>query len=81
MAKSDTGLIQWRLNYFFISNALQEGTKNTDILPAFSADHSPMIFSLSKPKDVSKGKALWKPKKLFSNSNLWKCESAYFCHS
>ena len=41
-----TGFIQRRLDYFFISNSLQESTKTTDTLAAFSTDHSPITFSL-----------------------------------
>ena len=39
-----TGFIQRRLDYFFISNSLQESTKTTDTLAAFSTDHSPITF-------------------------------------
>ena len=39
-----TGSIQRRLDYFFISNYLQEFTKNTDMLAAFPTNHSPIAF-------------------------------------
>ena len=39
-----SGYIQRRLDYFFISNVLQESVKNPDVLAAFSTDHSPIIF-------------------------------------
>lgn len=57
-------MIQGRLGYFFISNALQEATKNANILPVFSTDHFTIVFSLFKPKYIYKGKGLWK----FNNS-------------
>ena len=59
-----SGYIQRRLDYFFISNILQEATKKTDILAAFSTDHSPIYFSLSKRYHLINGRGLWK----FNNS-------------
>ena len=59
-----SGYIQRRLDYFFISNILQEATKKTDILAAFSTDHSPIYFSLSKQHHLINGRGLWK----FNNS-------------
>ena len=44
-----TGFIQRKLNYF-VSNALQESINQTDILTAFSTDHSPIFFLLSRRK-------------------------------
>ena len=40
-----SGYIQRRLDYFFVSNSVQEAIKSTDILAAFSADHSPIFIS------------------------------------
>ena len=59
-----SGLIQRRLDYFFISNSLQEMTKYTDILAAFSTDHSPILITLSKINEFDRGKGFWK----FNNS-------------
>ena len=36
-----------------------------DILTALSTDHSPILFSLSKNIDISRGKGLWKFNKSF----------------
>ena len=44
-----TGFIQRKLNYF-VSNALKESINKTDILIAFSTDHSPIFFLLSRGK-------------------------------
>ena len=41
-----SGYIQRRLDYFFISNVLQESVKNPDALATFLTDHSPIMFSL-----------------------------------
>ena len=59
-----SGYIQRRLDYFFVSNSLQEAIKNVDILASFSTDHSPIIITLSKLNEFTKGKGLWK----FNNS-------------
>ena len=36
-----SGFIQRRLDYFFVSNLLQEPVHKTDVLAAFSTDQSP----------------------------------------
>ena len=65
-----TGFIQRRLDYFFISNSLQESTKTTDTLATFSTDHSPITFSLCHLKEFPRGKGLWKfNKSLIKNEN------------
>ena len=57
-----SGFIQRRLDYFFISNGLQEFASNTDILTPISTDHCPVLFSLSKEKGDIRGKGFWKLK-------------------
>ena len=39
-------------------------TKKTDILAAFSTDHSPLLISLSTINEFERGKSFWK----FNNS-------------
>ena len=51
-----TGFIQRRLDYFFISNQLQDTVIKTDILATFTSDHSPLIFTLSTNQDEGRGK-------------------------
>ena len=48
--RHSTGFIQRQLAYFFIPNSLQESIKTTDILAAFSTDHSLITFSLCQLK-------------------------------
>ena len=55
-----SGYIQRRLDYFFISNVLQESVKNPDVLAAFLTDHSPIMFSLFSKSGGMRGKGLWK---------------------
>ena len=50
-----TDFIQKRVDYFFISNSLQESIKNTDTFAAFSTD-----LSLCHLKDFRQGRVLWK---------------------
>ena len=65
-----TDFIQRRLNYFFTFNSLQEYTKITDTLAAFSTDHSPVTLSLYDLKDFPRGRELWKfNKSLIKNEN------------
>ena len=62
--------IQRRLDYFFISNSLQESIKTTITLAAFPADHSPITFSLCHLKEFPRGRGLWKfNKSLIKNEN------------
>ena len=43
-----SGFLHRRLDYFFISNNIQEFILDTDIIPAISSDHSPILISFSK---------------------------------
>ena len=54
-----SGYIQRRLDYFFVSNNLQESINNTDILASLSTDHSPISFTLRRSQIIAKGKGLW----------------------
>ena len=54
-----SGYIQRRLDYFFVSNKLQESIKNTDVLASLSTDHSPISFTLRRSQIIAKGKGLW----------------------
>ena len=47
-----SGFAQHKLDYFFISNGLQEFASTTDILAPISTDHSPVFFSLSQEKGI-----------------------------
>ena len=59
-----SGFIQRRLDYFFLSNLLQESVNKTEVLAAFFTDHSPLLIYLELRKDENRGKGLWK----FNNS-------------
>ena len=54
------GYTQRRLDYFFISNVLQEFVNIPDVSAALSTDHSPIMFSLFSKSEGMRGKGLWK---------------------
>ena len=58
--------IQRRLDYFFISNSLQECIGDVKVLPSFMSDHSPVFVSVNLLPDIARGKYGWK----FNNSLL-----------
>ena len=60
------GYLQRHLDYFFVSNSLQENICETDIQVAFCTDHSPITFSLKPINNLPRGRSLWK----FNNSLL-----------
>ena len=60
------GYLQRCLDYFFVSNSLQENICETDIQVAFCTDHSPITFSLKPINNLPRGRSLWK----FNNSLL-----------
>ena len=57
---NSTGFIERRLDYIFISNCLQKFVNYTDVLPAISTDHSPVLISLSNDDSDNNGRGLWK---------------------
>ena len=58
--KHASGFIQRRLDYFFISNSLQDLITHADAFAALSTDHSPVTISISKSKNVIHGQGFWK---------------------
>ena len=64
--KHASGFLQRRLDYFFISNNIQEFILDTDIITAISKDHLPILISFSKIKQNNKSSGFWK----FNNSLL-----------
>ena len=48
------------LGYIFVSSRLQEFVNSSDILPALSINHSPLLISLSNDKPDKNGNSFWK---------------------
>ena len=59
-----TPLTQRRLDYFFISNEIQEDVAFIDIVPSVASDHSVVHLKISGAKIKDKGRSYWK----FNNS-------------
>ena len=81
--KHVSGLIQKRLDYFYISDFKPVSVKNTGVLASLLIDHSPVSFSYCKSEESNSGKGFWK----FSNSlteneeyvqQMKKCNIRYF---
>ena len=51
--------IQRKLDYFFISNVLQESVKTPDVLAAFSTDYLPIMISFFSKSKGKSGKGSW----------------------
>ena len=58
--RHNSGFIQRRLDYFLVSNILQESIKKTDILTSVSTDHSTIFFPFSKKLEIPRGNGFWK---------------------
>ena len=70
--KAKQWFLQRRLDYFFISNTVQEFILDTDIIPAISSDHSPILISFSQEKQHSKSFGFWKFNNLLLSDNIFK---------
>ena len=55
------------MDYIFVSQDLQERTRNVHILNAVSTDHSPVFCSLVNSTEFRKGPGIWK----FHNSLIF----------
>lgn len=58
--RQQTPPISCRLDYFLISNTLQDNAHGVDILPAIKSDHSPISLHLRKNNEVCRGRGYWK---------------------
>ena len=58
--KHASGFIQRRLDYFFVSNSLQDTITHADFFAALLTDHSPVTISISKNKNRIHGRSSWK---------------------
>ena len=55
-----TPLKQRRLDYFIISDQLQEQIKTTEIIPSVQSDHSTLLMKISSIRQEAKGQSCWK---------------------
>ena len=64
LQKHVSGLLQRRLDYFYLSISMQVSVKNTDVLASLLNDHSPVAYSYCKNEESNRGRGFWK----FNNS-------------
>ena len=64
--RQPTPFIQRRLDFFFISNSLQENVEKVDIIPAVRTDHSALLMKINTIQTFQRGRGYWK----FNNSLL-----------
>ena len=67
-----SGFIQRRLDYIFISNSLQESVLNTEVLPAFLSDQSPVFISYNEMRNIPIGPGFWKFNSSLLNNETFK---------
>ena len=67
-----SGFIQRRLDYIFISSSLQESVLNTEVLPAFLSDHSPVFISYNEMRNIPIGPGFWKFNSSLLNNETFK---------
>ena len=70
--KHASGFFQRRLDYFFISNNIQEFILDTNIIPAISSDHSSTLISFCKDKQNNKSSGFWKFDNFLVSDNIVK---------
>ena len=64
--RQKTPLIQRRLDYFLITDILQENVKNVDVIPAICTDHSSIMLRFPNLEKYNRGPSYWK----FNNALL-----------
>ena len=62
--RSKSPFLQLRLDYFFISDSIQEDVNQIDILASFKSDHSQVYLKFSEGNETSCSPSYWK----FNNS-------------
>ena len=67
-----SGFLQRRLDYFLISNNIQEFILDTDIISAISSDHAPILISFSKEKQNNKSSGFCKFNTSLLSDNIFK---------
>ena len=67
-----SGFLQRRLDYFFISDNIQEFALDTDIITAISSDHLSILISFSKEKHNNQSSGFWKFNNSLLSGNIFK---------
>ena len=58
--ETKTPLKQHRLDYFIVSDQLQEQIKTTEIIPSVQSDHPILLMNIGSVRQGAKGQSYWK---------------------
>ena len=58
--RQKTPLIQRRLDFWLVDNALQEEIDQADIVPSIKSDHSAILLSINGIDEEIRGPSFWK---------------------
>ena len=58
--ETKTPLKQRRLDYFIVSDQLQEQIKTIEIIPSVQSDHSTLLMKIASIRQEAKGQSYWK---------------------
>ena len=53
-------MIQRRLDFWLVSNGMQEDIDNVDVIPSLKSDHSAIVLSINGLENRSRGPSFWK---------------------
>ena len=53
-------MIRRRLDFWLVSNGMQEDIENVDIVPSIKSDHSAIVLSITGLENQSRGPSFWK---------------------
>ena len=53
-------MIQRRLDFWLVSNGMQEDIDNVDVIPSLKSDHSSIVLSVNEIEISSRGPSFWK---------------------
>ena len=58
--RQKTPVIQRRLDFWLVSNGMQEDIDNVDVIPSLKSDHSAIVLSINGLENRSRGPSFWK---------------------
>ena len=58
--RQKTPVIQRRLDFWLVSNGMQEDIDNVDVIPSLKSDHSAIVLSINGIENSPRGPSFWK---------------------
>ena len=58
--RQKTPVIQRRLDFWLVSNGMQEDIDNVDVIPSLKSDHSAIVLSINGIENRPRGPSFWK---------------------